>query len=192
MNKTTTAEDVFYLYERNKTFYDNCRLAGRKCPNEVYDVECYCQVIEPVLPITIGDQCVPCNFNRKVYIKQGEECAICMETIYQKNNAYLTSCGHSFHKTCLFNAFEIKAKNKHNFPCPLCRARLGYPEFYCRYTCNIFKDPNQISETNFLDTLEEFWLSKEFNLIQICSNGHNHALGMKNNCDDCLDYRING
>jgi hypothetical protein len=114
-----------------------------------------------------------------------------MDTIYQKNNAYLTSCGHSFHKTCLFKAFEIKAINKHNFTCPLCRTRLGYPEFYCRYTC-VIKEPNNVLKSNFLDNLEEFWLSKDFNLIHICSNGNNHALGMKNNCEDCSDYRVNG
>lgn len=188
MNKSTTAEDVFYLYERNKCVYDNCKLAGKTCPTQEYSAQCYCQIAnEPVLPLTIGDQNIACNYNRKVYIKPGEECSICLDTICQKNNAYLTSCGHSFHKSCLFKAFEKKAHFSQNFSCPLCRARLGYPEFYCRYPCFINDDTLQ---TNFLDVLEDFWLSKEFILIHTCSTGDNaHDLGMKNNCRNCVAYR---
>ena len=112
-NYSATAEDVFYLYERNKCVYDNCKLAGRRCPDSDLEMECYCSISNTsVLPITIGDQSVKCDFKRKVYIKQGEECSICLEQIYQKNNAYLTSCGHSFHRSCLFKAFENKIDNK--------------------------------------------------------------------------------
>jgi len=194
---SATADDVFYLYERNKSVYDNCKLSGKICPDAELEMECYCFINStPVLPITIGDQNVRCDFKRKVYIKQGEECSICLEQIYQKNNAYLTSCGHSFHKSCLFKAFETKIFNRHTFNCPNCRARLGYPEFYCRYT-NMFKrfdsdfDTDFDKKTNYnFDILEDFWLGKDFTTLQICNGGH--ALGMKNGCNRCLEYRLNG
>lgn len=198
INRAATTEDVYYLYERNKTVYDNCKFNGKQCPSEIYGVYCDCQrENEPVLPITIGDQCVPCDIKRKVYIKPGEECAICLENIIKKSEAYLTSCGHSFHKLCAFKVFETKSQNKHTFSCPICRARLGYPEFYCRYTC-VFKKANHEAnqeETDklfYLDLLEEFWLSKDFITPQMCRNGHNHALGMKNGCSICLKYRETG
>jgi hypothetical protein len=185
-----TAEDVFSLYERNSSYYNNCKLSGKICPNDGFNGECYCQMEkEPVLPITIGDQCVPCDIKRKVYIKQGEECSICLDSIFQKNNAYLTSCGHSFHKLCLFKAFEAKAATTASFACPLCRARLGYPEFYCRYT-SVFKS-NNFSKPNHLDNLEEFWLSINFQLLQMCNNG-SHPIGMKSTCKKCIRYRKTG
>ena len=210
-NYSATAEDVFCLYERNKSVYDNCKLAGKICPDAEHGMECYCFISStPVLPITIGDQQVRCDFKRKVYIKQGEECSICLDQIYQKNNAYLTSCGHSFHKLCLFKAFETKVVDRHTFNCPICRARLGYPEFYCRYT-NTFKRFDSDFDTEFdnefnnefykkthynFDILEDFWLGKDFTTLHICNrsngNSNKHALGMKNGCDRCLEYRLNG
>lgn len=194
---SATAEDVFYLYERNKSVYDNCKLTGKICPDAEHEMECYCFISStPVLPVTIGDQCVKCDFSRKVYIKQGEECSICLEKIYQKNNAYLTSCGHSFHKSCLFKAFESKVDNRHTFNCPNCRARLGYPEFYCRYTNVLKRFETELCKHYNFDILEDFWLGKEFTTLQFCDrrndNRNKHALGMKNGCDRCLEYRLNG
>lgn len=190
---SVTADDVFSLYERNKGVYDNCKLAGRECPDNEIGLTCYCYISNtPVLPITIGDQYVKCDYKRKVYIKQGEECSICLEQIYQKNNAYLTSCGHSFHKACLFKAFESKIYNKNTFNCPNCRAKIGYPEFYCRYS-NVFKRFDaKLCKHHNLDILEDFWLGKDFTTIQMCHCGERHALGMKNGCKRCLEYRLNG
>ena len=193
---SATAEDVFYLYERNKSYYDNCKLAKRTCPSEIYNADCYCQRMnEFVLPITIGDQCVPCNFKRKTYIKQGDECSICLEQIIAKSTSHLTPCGHPFHKICIFKAFDTIAEKKRTFRCPICRANLGYPEIYCRYTA-VFKERElnltiMNNNNHFLDTLEEFWLSKDYMLIHKCRN-QKHYLGMDNNCKYCLQYRING
>ena len=186
-----TADDIHFLYERNNSIYYNCKLSGKICPSEIYNTDCYCQIEnEPILPFTIGDQCVPCSFKRKVYIKPGEECSICLEPIIQKSTAYLTSCGHSFHKLCAFQVFDKKKRDKHTFSCPLCRAKLGYPEFYCRYTA-VFKQADK-KKFNQLDLLEEFWLSKNFISIQTCNNGYNHDLGMKNGCKLCIKYRKTG
>jgi len=192
LERAATTDDVFFLYERNTRLYYNCKLSGKTCPSEIDNVDCYCQIdYYPVLPITIGDQCVPCNFKRKVYIKPGEECSICLEPIIQKNNSYLTSCGHSFHKLCAFKAFESKANNRESISCPLCRSNLGYPLFYYRYTC-VFKINVASTTFNALDYLEEFWLAKDFTSLQVCYRGNDHALGMKNTCRLCLKYRETG
>lgn len=184
--KNNDDNNVFYLYERNKSIYDNCKLANKICPNEQFGRDnCFCQLTnEPVLPIAIGDQSVPCDFKRKVYIRPGEECSVCLESIFQKNTAYLTPCGHSFHKLCLFKVYETKEQKLKNFKCPACRANLGYPEFYCRYSPSY-----NFPKINHLDSLEDFWLSKDFKTIQVCCKGRNHSLGMKKTCKNCLNYR---
>lgn len=193
-NFSATAEDVFYLYERNKSHYDNCNLAKRCCPSEESNMDCYCQIAyESVLPITIGDQTVPCNFKRKVYVKPGEECSICLEPVMTKQTAYLTPCGHSFHKICMFNALAAVAKNNRNFKCPNCRANIGYPDIYCRYTAGFkARDGGIYAAKHFLDTLEEFWLAKEFTMIQMCETNYKHSLGLDSNCRCCLRYRVSG
>lgn len=189
--RAATAEDVYYLYERNNTVYYNCKLNNKTCPSERYNADCYCHVThEPILPIVIGNQSVRCDFKRKVYIKPGEECAICLDPIIQKSTAYLTSCGHSFHKSCAFQAYNSKKNNRYTFSCPLCRASLGYPDFYYRYTAN-FKYHDK-KNCNMLDLLEDFWLSKDLISIEPCKNGYNHDLGMKNGCKRCIKYRETG
>lgn len=189
MKKTTsvTCEDVYDLYERNKRVYDDCYLAKKKCPS-LYE-DCYCRFQVPVLPLTIGDQFSSCNIKTKRYIKPYEECPICLEQISSKTNAYLTNCGHTFHKSCLFKSYEInlhQCRKIFKFTCPLCRKDIFYPDFYCRYPqwC-VLPD-----EKNYLDVLEEFWLSKDYTIPELCRETNvNHYLGMKNNCMKCLNYR---
>jgi hypothetical protein len=195
--KAITVDDVYFLYERNKRIYDHCTLANRKCPS-LYE-ECYCYLNVPVLPITIGDQFSCCNFKIKTYINPQEECSICLEQISTKSNAYLTNCGHAFHKSCLFKSYEISfnqyrplTSNLYNFfkfNCPLCRKHINYPDFYCRYPqWSVLRE-----DKNYLDVLEEFWLSKDYTIGQLCYRSNNkHYLGMNNNCKYCLDYRILG
>jgi hypothetical protein len=164
-----TAEDVFHLYEKNT--------------NNISGV---CNASQEVQPITIGNQFIPCSFNRKCYVKQGEECPICYDPILRKNDTYLTCCGHSYHKACIFKAMETRYNENCTrlFKCPNCRTRLGLDlhEINTRY---------QFGE-NHLDNLENFWLSKDFIVIQKCFNRYDHDLGMKNNCNVCLKYRKKG
>ena len=179
--KAVTENDVFFLYERNKKIYDHCILAKRKC-QDLYD-ECYCHLDVPVLPITIGNQFSPCNIKIKTYINPQEECSICLEQIMNKSNAYLTNCGHAFHKSCLFKSYEI-ISDPNKFSCPLCRKHIFYPDFYCRYPqWGVFR-----TYKNYLDVLEEFWLSKDYTMVKLCSSDK-HYLGMNNNCVKCLEYR---
>ena len=182
----TTSEDVFWLYERNKNKeYNDCNKLCKPCPN-LFGTDCCCESSDPVLPITIGNQEDPCRFKVKTYIKFGEECPICFDPIEHKKNAYLTGCGHSFHRKCLFNTIQAKWETKpfSTIRCPMCRASLGYPEMFERYLYSYDRN-------NSLDKLEDYWLSKEFRMPEFCSSGK-HYLGMKNNCNQCINYRNNG
>lgn len=149
--KSFAEDDVFWLYERNVNYYRCCATNGKtmaKCIT-AWRGECYCREIEPVQPITIGDQTLPCRMSVKTYIPIGEMCPICLEGIYSKNNAYLTGCGHGFHKSCIRLVLEI-CGNK-NLICPSCRGNLGKPDIPGRYG-------NTDTE---LDCLENFWNSVE-------------------------------
>ena len=105
----STAEDVFYLYERNSSWYYNCKkqLIFPICKS-IYSIngnnnyECFCESNQIVKPITIGNQNVSCSLERKCYITPGKECPICFDKILRKSEAYLTGCGHAFHKKCIF------------------------------------------------------------------------------------------
>jgi len=182
-----TAEDVFYLYERNSSYYHNCNKQGKinECPDN-WQNECYCHTKQDVLPLTIGNQYVPCSIKRRCYIRPGQECPICLENILRKSEAYISCCGHSYHKHCIFKSMETQWKKKYasNFKCPLCRTNLGtdVEALGVRYT----------SFRNSLDNLENFWLSKDLMLAQTCSNNYDHDLGMKKDCYICSRYREKG
>ena len=183
----TTSEDVFWLYERNKNVvYSSCVKYNTPCPN-LFNNECCCNSSDPVLPLTIGEQTIPCRFKVKTYIKFGEECPICFDPIKNKINAYLTGCGHAFHRKCLFDTFQAKLVMKpfSTLKCPMCRSKLGYPEMLERYNCCFYEG------NNFLDNLEDFWLCKEYKMPDFCYSG-NHYLGMEKNCRRCINYRDNG
>ena len=169
-----TAEDVFPLYERKRSFTSG----------------------EVVQPVTIGDQSVPCRFRVKCYIRPGEECPICLEKIMLKKDAFLTGCGHSFHRGCLFKTFQAKW-NENPFSvlrCPMCRCGLGFPLLLEKYRS---LDDNHYSK-NHLDELENFWLTKDFHMPYYCilvKKGRRdpvHYLGMKPSCTNCSDYIHHG
>lgn len=190
----STAEDVFYLYERNSRYYHDCLL--RNCIEECQDCwsnECYCHLKQDVIPFTIGDQCVPCDIKIKCYIKFGEECPICYEQIVTKSTAFITNCGHSFHKKCLFKYIETKWLSTSytlTASCPMCRCSLGHPEFSQRYRSNYFSC--NYRDDNGLDKLEDFWLCAEYKLPNFCSNRYNHYLGFDKDCFFCKSYREKG
>lgn len=178
----TTAEDVWYLYEKKNTYKDLIKHDKTTDYIDNFDTDLY---ESPVNPEKIGNQFNSCNFKRKVYIKPGEECPICLENIVTKSNAYLTGCGHSFHKKCLFKNYEANRKMKANcsLNCPMCRSNLGLEIKECahRYLCY----------DNYLDQLENFWLRNEFMCCDICYNKKDHYIGMKKDCETCKQY-ING
>lgn len=186
----STAEDVFYLYERNSSWYHNCKNINNifECKYNISCCECH-KDKQLVMPITLGNRDVLCDLSRRCYVKPGTECSICFESIERKTDAYLTCCGHAFHKRCIFSAFKQKVQGKwtSNFGCPLCRRRQGF-ELYDinrRYYLSH-------KECNSLDILEDFWQRNEYMIPELCLNGHNHNLGFKDDCKLCLRYRETG
>jgi hypothetical protein len=154
-------DDVFHLYEQNKSLEDDL-----------------------VLPIMIGEQDTKCRLGVRTYIKVGEECSVCLEPMYHKTDAFLTGCGHAFHKKCLSSVFKAKweVKPLSTLKCPLCRCGLGCPELFVRYS---------YESENPLDKLENFWITKDCLNPDLCLKG-NHYLGMKKSCQTCLHYRATG
>jgi hypothetical protein len=171
-------EDVFYLFERTSNYYyDN--------DSDICDYE------QIVFPYSIGNIWASYSFNRKCYIRCGEECSICLEPIIRKIDAYLTACGHPFHKKCIFKAMETKwySNCRCCFSCPYCRSKLGLTVCYLNQRYN----PLHSSYT-YLDRLEDFWLRKEYFVCEPCilSNEDNqHFSGMDSGCIECLLYRKN-
>ena len=165
-NKMATAEDVYWLYE--------------------HKIDINNQIVFPTL---IGDNEVSCNLKRKTYILPGQECPICMDAILRKSDAYLTSCGHGFHKKCIFDAFQTKIEKDcySVFRCPMCRTTVGDICIQGKY--NEFN-----TNFNSFDILENFWKNKEYGvtLCVLCEDSNidsTHYQGMKKDCETCLKYR---
>jgi hypothetical protein len=185
----STAEDVFYLYERNSRIYHDYS-DYEDCVNKT----CNCYINKVVRPLTIGDQDTPCNIKYRCYIRPGTECPICYEQILTKSSAFITNCGHHFHKKCLFKYIENKRLDTSYMnvvKCPICRCSIGYPEFVQRYRSSYYSY-NNLHDENQLDKLEDFWLCQDYKLPDFCDNGYNHYLGLNSNCFVCKHYRNKG
>jgi hypothetical protein len=166
-------EDIYNLYE-NECDNDNDKL---------------------LIPLKIGNNEGTPKLNIKMYINPfKEECPICYEKIIRKSDAYLTECGHSFHKICILKSYEAKQLIKPNsmFRCPYCRSSVGpdVENFGERY--NIFYTENYMTlsnkfKINHLDNLENFWMRNDYIIPLICKN--KHYLGMNNNCNICRLHR---
>lgn len=119
------------------------------------------------------------NLKIKHYIKIGEECSICNEPILSKPNAFLSDCGHCFHKTCIHKWLKTTYLNGR---CPLCRSDLGECNFGGRYYTN-----------NRLDLLENFIQDSDKMMPVPCwgdSDMHyTHFVGEKEWCDECHNFR---
>ncbi len=194
LNSMSTAEDVFYLYERNSRCYHDCNEFSKlqKCEDYLNN-DCYCYTKQIVYPFTIGDQYIPCDMKIKCYIRPGDECPICCEQILTKSSAFITNCGHHFHKSCLVKYLNIKwlsTKYISTARCPMCRCSLGHPDFVQRYRASYFS--SNYENDNEFDKLEDFWISINYRIPLFCSNGYNHYLGIKNNCYCCQLYRKTG
>ena len=187
----TTLEDVFYLYERNSRYYHYCNLKKSigEC-NSCINNDCLCHLEQEVKPFTIGDQETPCDFRIRCYIKPGDECPICYEPIIMKSSAFITNCGHHFHKKCLFKYIETKwlsSSYVSTVRCPMCRCSLGDPDFVQRYRASYFSH-NFHNNNIELDKLEDFWISKDYKLPAFCSNRYDHYLGCNKSCFVCKYY----
>ena len=184
----STAEDIFYLYEhKSRINNDNDNDENNDNDNNENDN------INNVLPFKIGDDNSPCDIKIRCYIRPGEKCPICYYKIYRKTDAFITFCGHGYHKSCLFNYLKYKwtsTKYTNVARCPMCRDSIGHPDFIQRYKSSYFS--YNYSDNNGLDKLEDFWLCNEYKLPNFCSNGYNHYLGMCKDCFICENYRVKG
>ena len=122
------------------------------------------------------------NLKIKHYIKIGEECPICCEPIFHKQNSFLTSCGHVFHYSCIYNYYySICLETEAEIRCPMCRGDMG--EF------DGLKDKYQTDNENGLDKLECFWDTLEYKIPDFCYPSFNHFSGFNKYCKKCIAYR---
>ncbi len=162
-----TIEDILNPIERNAWFYI--------LEDEYYYINAfYVYPYDICNDDRIHKKDIYNNLKIKHYIKFGEECSICYEPIYSKPNAFLTDCGHCFHKTCISKWISIQNFNR---DCPICRQNIGFTDFD-RYVSN-----------KGLDGLEEFELNKDIIFPEVCSYDVNHFIGMNKNCSNCMWWR---
>lgn len=122
------------------------------------------------------------NLKVKHYIKIGEDCPICYESIFNRRNAFLTDCGHSFHYKCIIDYDYKNIFNNVSIMCPICRSDMGnYDDMKDRY-----KNSN-----NVFDILEDVEMNLSFKFPKTCynlndrsSNNHFHRM-CYNNCATC-------
>ena len=164
-----TVEDVLNPFERNSLIYADYYYEN-KIPFNVY-------------PYLISDnsggriETIHDYLKTKHYIKFGEECSICYEPIYSKPNAFLTDCGHCFHKTCMTKWLISTSLNG---SCPICRQDVGLFDF------------ERYSSRKGLDGLEEFELNKDITLPNFCGGYDDdelHITGIDKNCPECIKWR---
>ena len=111
--------------------------------------------------------------NPRWYLKQGESCPICFESI---NSVYLTQCGHGFHKSCYIQHMN------YTYNCGLCPL--------CRNENDVFHTERyNMRNSNYLDHIENFWLHSDQYILRSCDQ---HHLGMCDHCIDCITYRRHG
>ena len=197
----TTMEDVFYDFENYDIdlILNKKKLGGRtpipsKRPSyehNEFELSPFFEesknddsMLEPIEPV-IEKKKTEYNisiFKKKYYIRPNQECPICLEPILTKSSAFLTPCGHGYHKICMHRAFQVKWLSKQGgICCPLCR----YSDVsdYCveKYCC-------WNENANELDCLENFWLNIDYTLGTPCVDS-DHYIGFKKNCKFCQKYR---
>ena len=200
---------IWSLYERNSSHYFTCKGQDlAKCPN-LWDKEsehkiCWCYRDQIVLPITIGERQIDTtldtdpeyrrrqleqSLNRRSYICIGESCSICMDSVIHKRNAWITYCGHAYHRTCLVQYYHSYMKRVKPYtncvPCPLCRAEIptcctGID--VSRYQCRV---------KNELDVLENIHVTFDLLFPAACYKC-DKWVGMNKHCKICLKFREGG
>ena len=136
-----------------------------------------------ILPIKMGNDEMKPKLNIKMYVRPFDNCPICYENIIRKSDAYLSVCGHGFHKKCIFKAYEAKQLLKpcSVFRCPCCRTSMGTDMEEMNERYDLYNE-----KTNGLDILESFWIKKDYTMPLICNH---HYLGMERNCIKCEKYK---
>lgn len=116
-----------------------------------------------------------------IYMKQSihsifEECPICLNPIKSIPSAWITWCGHMFHKSCLRDwSYTTRCSGS----CPMCRQEMGSLEFLDGVEYAVYPRIE-----NFCDLLEEIP-----NIIHRFCYNCNHVMGMNHeNCEYCHEW----
>ncbi len=147
----------------------------------VEELECFCHRECVLHRHQIADIWVPPFPEIRQYIRIGEECPICYEGIFTQTNAFLTLCGHAFHRLCLMQSHQTASLElgRDLFLCPLCRE--DQP--------GIFGEP-----LRFKDKMANYEMYSEFYFANECSDldFDTNLVGMNSKCKSCLKYRETG
>ena len=156
--KSITLEDIFHDYDYDYD-YNNIVISSYKQGDN--KISKFYYLYNPTRKIRRN---IYENLKIKHYIKIGDECPICYESINTRKDSYLTECGHSFHYSCIINYdYSLINNNNYNISCPLCRQYMGnYIDI---------KDKYSNSEKE-LDKLEDFENNIKIKLPKICFNFH--------------------
>lgn len=182
---------IWSLHERNSSVYFRCKDIS-KCPTTEEGKECLCIRNQIVCPIEIGHTWTPICLETCAYIPYGASCPICLSSISQKKNAWITHCGHAFHRTCLIQSYNSYMNNPNIehygnvMPCPMCRADL--PTYCCGFEIQRYQGS---FPGNGLDRLEDYEHVKEIKEPLECWSCCKY-LGMNKSCNACIDYCKNG
>ncbi len=192
-NQSLDDLNIWSSHQRNsRNYYNTCKNIT-ECPNNLSN-ECLCYRDMPVLPQDIAEWWVPIKLNVRAYIHIGSTCPICLTSINHKRNAWITNCGHSFHRSCLMQSYNSYMNNPNIIkytncmPCPMCRYEL--PTCCCGFEIEkyqqIYGEPRRE-----LDYLENFEMLKDLLIPEECYKCKKY-LGMNNNCKECKKYQTNG
>ena len=124
--------------------------------------------------------------NNKYYLKYGEECTICLDKIITKTTAYITECGHKYHKKCVLDYMKIEWMSKNYtglISCPMCRKSVSDDHLNDNYYSS---DALRILDYVSLDIIPQY------KLPQFCSNRYDHYLGLNKKCKCCEYFREKG
>jgi len=132
-----------------------------------------------------------CDASISQYIRFGVECPICYDPINFAKNAWITTCNHVFHKTCLAKYMNTIEPEK--VSCPLCRQDAGY-QFYMlpyerMYLSNQLCGRKVEKRYNCLDVIQHFELYGDRMYVDWCEPPDDspwHVLGSKRRtCQKC-------
>jgi len=171
-----TLDDIYHDYDKNDKLPVSINKQGNNKISKYRIIDNYDDNIRKIKKNIIE------NLKTKHYIKIGEKCPICYEAIYNRKNAFLTDCGHSFHYDCIIEYDYKNSFNSIGVYCPICRQDMG--------DYNDFKEINN-SKMTILDELFNFECNIKNKLPKICYNlkknkynAHFYILEY-NNCSYC-------
>ena len=116
-----------------------------------------------------------CSCTTPHYARVGTECAICLEPVWTIKTAFVTCCGHVFHKNCMVPWQRLKNVNT----CPMCRRKIGRMQHIGEF---LSTDDSVLVRQSKRDTYE-LYISDERCRVCLGTYGLNYL-----NCDECKKF----